>query len=146
MSFQSNPDVIKWKIHLNSSPVDVFQLISTDEGRNKFWAKTTESGDTIMFLFPNSFKWEGKILEKRNPERFSLIYIDNSRVAFTLHPDGKNGTDLTLEDQGVNPQHRAEVIAGWGSVLMTLKAAIDFNVDLRNHDHSRTWDQGYFDN
>ena len=39
-----------------------------------------------------------------------------------------------------------ETIAGWGSVLMALKAAVDHAVDLRNHDPERTWDQGYFDN
>ena len=39
-----------------------------------------------------------------------------------------------------------KVIAGWVSVLLTLKAAIDFDVDIRNHDPKRTWDQGYADN
>lgn len=28
---------------------------------------------------------------------------------------------------------------------MALKAAADFGVDLRNHDPTRTWDQGYVD-
>jgi hypothetical protein len=40
----------------------------------------------------------------------------------------------------------AEVNAGWVSVLMALKAAADFRVDLRNHDTRRTWSQGYCDN
>jgi len=38
------------------------------------------------------------------------------------------------------------VLAGWVSVLMALKAAVDHGVDLRNHDPQRTWDQGYADN
>lgn len=38
------------------------------------------------------------------------------------------------------------MIAGWVSVLLALKAAVDFSVDLRNHDPGRTWDQGYADN
>jgi hypothetical protein len=32
------------------------------------------------------------------------------------------------------------------SVLLALKAAADFGVDLRNHDPARTWWQGYCDN
>jgi hypothetical protein len=30
-------------------------------------------------------------------------------------------------------------------VLFPFKAAADFGVDLRNHDPSRSWDQGYAD-
>ena len=40
----------------------------------------------------------------------------------------------------------AENRAGWVSVLLTLKAAADFGVDLRNHDPTRTWDQDFADN
>jgi hypothetical protein len=32
------------------------------------------------------------------------------------------------------------------SVLLALKAAVDFSVDLRNHDAGRTWCSGYVDN
>ncbi len=39
---------------------------------------------------------------------------------------------------GVPEEDRTEVIAGWVSVLMALKAAVDFSVDLRNHDPVRT--------
>ncbi|GAG35938.1 unnamed protein product, partial [marine sediment metagenome] len=53
---------------------------------------------------------------------------------------------LTLTDEGVPSAHREEVIAGWVSVLMALKGAADFGVDLRNHDPHRSWDQGYCDN
>ena len=36
--------------------------------------------------------------------------------------------------------------AGWVSVLMAMKAALDYGVDLRNHDIERTWMKGYADN
>jgi hypothetical protein len=39
-----------------------------------------------------------------------------------------------------------EVIAGWVSVLMCLKAAVDFGVDLRAHDPEKHWDNGYVEN
>ena len=47
---------------------------------------------------------------------------------------------------GVPEADRMEVMAGWVSVLLALKAAADFGVDLRNHDARRTGEQGYAEN
>jgi hypothetical protein len=90
-------------------------------------------------------EWRVKILEKRPPTYFSLNYFD-SETSFELHDDGSGGTDLTLIDRDVSSKYREEVVAGWVSVLLALKAAVDFNIDLRNHDPDRTWDQGYCNN
>jgi hypothetical protein len=49
-------------------------------------------------------------------------------------------------DEGVAAEDLAEVSSGWVSVLMALKAAVDFGVDLRNHALNRTWDDGFVDN
>jgi hypothetical protein len=46
----------------------------------------------------------------------------------------------------VPAEDRAEVVAGWVSGLLALKAAVDFGVDLRNHDPQRTWDAGFAEN
>jgi hypothetical protein len=73
-------------------------------------------------------------------------YFGGSVATVEVTDDGAGGTDLTLTDRGVPHQDRAEVIAGWVSVLMALKGAVDFGVDLRNHDPQRTWDQGYAEN
>ena len=56
------------------------------------------------------------------------------------------GTDLRLHETGVPSNAVHENEAGWVSVLMNLKARADHEVDLRNHDRSCTWDQGYADN
>jgi hypothetical protein len=32
MSFQPDPAIIRWRIHLASPPVQVYQLLATDEG------------------------------------------------------------------------------------------------------------------
>ncbi|MHA2298811.1 MAG: SRPBCC family protein [Candidatus Hodarchaeales archaeon] len=146
MSFQDDPDVIRWRIHLKSPPEVVYEFLSTDRGRHGFWAKTSENGGKIKFEFPNTYVWEGLILEEKFPSKFLVEYIGGSRACFTLTPDGRGGTDLEVTDAGVPEEHRTEVIAGWGSVLMALKGAVDFGIDLRNHDPERTWDQGYFDN
>ena len=39
-----------------------------------------------------------------------------------------------------------DVAAGWVSVLLNLKAAINFGGDLRNHTRARTWIDGFIDN
>ncbi|MGH9769506.1 MAG: hypothetical protein ACREAB_18940 [Blastocatellia bacterium] len=51
-----------------------------------------------------------------------------------------------MTDEGAKASDRIEVIAGWVSVLMALKAAVDFGIDLRNHDPQRTWDEGFVEN
>ena len=63
----------------------------------------------------------------------------------TLAPDGATGTDLTLVNTGVAEQDFAEVHAGWLNVLLPLKAAADFGVDLRSHDPRRTWRERFVD-
>jgi hypothetical protein len=74
------------------------------------------------------------------------VYYGNSVATFELADDRAGGTDLILTDSGVPDEDRSEVIAGWVSVLTALKAAVDFGVDLRNHDPLRTWDDGYVEN
>ena len=147
MTFQSDPDLIRWKLHLKSSPETVYQALSTDTGRVSFWAESAiERDGTIHFIFPNQAEWKGKILEAVPSRKFKVEYYGGSITTFELESDGAAGTDLTLTDQGVPQKDRTEVIAGWVSVLMALKASVDFGVDLRNHDSNRTWDEGYVEN
>jgi len=147
MSFQSGTDVIRWHIHLRSPIHTVYQAISTDSGRASFWAEmAVERNGIIHFVFPNQAVWDGEILLAESPHRYTVRYYGGSTAAFVLEEDGRGGTDLALSDSGVPAADREEVIAGWVSVLLALKAAVDFGVDLRNHDPSRGWDQGYADN
>jgi len=54
MPFQNELNVIRWKLHLKSSPQDVYQLLSTNEGRARFWAESAiEQDGMIHFMFPN---------------------------------------------------------------------------------------------
>ena len=138
---------IRWRLHLSSAPAKVFDLLTTDAGRRRFWAEATRTADGhITFAFPNGVHWRSQVLTLDPPRRFPLIYSGGSTVTFDLAPDEHGGTDLTLTDESVPIAHRAEVQAGWVSVLLALKAAADFGVDLRNHDPHRTWDQGFVDN
>ena len=138
---------ITWNLHLKSPPEKIFKYLNSNEGRAKFWAtKAIEKDNFVEFVFPNGYEWRGKILERKSPNIFKIEYIDGSKTTFQLKLDRKGGTDLTLTDENVEKEWETDVKAGWVSVLMSLKAAIDFDVDLRNNDPDRTWDQNYCDN
>jgi uncharacterized protein YndB with AHSA1/START domain len=147
MGFQDDPKVILWRLHLRSPITTVFQALSTDAGRASFWAESAEEiNGVIHFVFPNRMTWEGRVLESRPFDRYVVQYFGNSTTTFELEEDGEGGTVLTLTDAGVPNQDRMEVTAGWVSVLMNLKAVVAYGVDLRNHDVTRQWDNGYVEN
>jgi uncharacterized protein YndB with AHSA1/START domain len=147
MVFQRDTTTIRWKLHLKSLPQAVYQKLSTDEGRASFWAESAvEQDGMIHFVFPNQAEWKGKILENVPPERFQVEYYGGTIATFELNPDSSGGTDLMLTDQGIPENDRSEVMAGWVSVLMALKASVDFGIDLRNHNPKWTWDEGYVEN
>ena len=146
MTFQSEPGVIRWKLHLRAAPGKVFEALATDAGRARFWAESAQADNgVITFRFLNHPPVEGRVLESRPPDSFKVEYF-GAVTEFLLSDDGASGTDLTLVASGVPDEEREEVIAGWVSVLMAMKAAVDHGVDLRNHDESRTWSDGYADN
>jgi len=147
MTAENNRLVIRWRLHLKSAPPAVFEMLATDEGRSRFWAESAVEADgSIHFRFPNGQSWSGRLLERAAPRRLAVEYVGGSVATFELEGDGRGGTDLTLTDEGVPTTDYAEVSAGWASVLLALKAAVDFGADLRNHDAERIWDAGFVDN
>jgi hypothetical protein len=147
MPFQSDPKAIRWYIHLNSSPEQVYAHLSTNDGRAAFWAESAMMLDKhILFCFPDGQKWRGKILEEKTNSLYKLNYVDDTTITFELESDGNSGTILTLTDEGVKDSNRCEATAGLVTVLLSLKADCDFGIDLRNHDSKHTWNQGYVDN
>ncbi|MGH9853879.1 MAG: SRPBCC family protein [Blastocatellia bacterium] len=146
-AFHIEKDVIQWRLHLKSPPSAVYEMIATDEGRAKFWAESAvEHEGLIHFIFPNHQTWKGRVLKRRTARKLVFEYFGGSTVTFDLWDDGSGGTVLTLTDEGLKTSDRIEAVAGWVSVLMALKAAVDFGVDLRNHDPQRTWDEGFVEN
>jgi uncharacterized protein YndB with AHSA1/START domain len=138
---------IEWRLHLISAPDVVFDYWSTDAGRERFWAERSAAGESGFTLdFVNGQSLDVELVESRAPERFVFRYFSRSTVTITLAADGAGGCDLHLIEEQVPPDEYHENRAGWVSVLLGLKAAADFGVDLRGHDASRSWDQGYVDN
>jgi uncharacterized protein YndB with AHSA1/START domain len=145
MGLPSRPQEIVWRLHLASPPEDVFALLSTDAGRERFWCESSrQSGDRIAMRFINGVETETLVLACAPPASIAFRYFD-SDVVFELAPDGKGGTDLTLRNRGVAEDEYEEVLAGWLNVLFPLKGAADFGIDLRSHDPARLWDDGYID-
>lgn len=137
---------IKWKLHLNSSPKKVYQFLATSDGRSKFWAEdSVEENGIINFRFSNGINYQSKIIRTEKERVFMIEYFDLI-VAFYLNDDDANGTDLTLINNHVSQDEYSDMLVGWVSVLLALKGAIDFKIDLRNHDVKRTWDDFYVDN
>lgn len=137
---------ICWRVHLASPPERVYPFLASPGGRARFWADSAEAdGETIEFRFVDGTVLRSRVLEHAPPHRFALSYFRGSTVVFELSEDDAGGTDLMLTETGVADAERLENLAGWVSVLLGLKAAADFGVDLRNRDPQRTWATGYVD-
>ncbi len=146
MTFQPKPGLIRWRLHLASPPEKVYEALATAEGRARFWAESApESEGVVTFHFLGHEPHEGRILRREPPVHLAVEYF-GTLVEFTLEPDGRGGTDLALLASEVDEHERMELVAGWVSVLLAMKAAVDFGIDLRNHDPERTWARGYADN
>ncbi len=50
-----------------------------------------------------------------------------------------------MTNSDYDPALREALLPGWLNVLLPLKAMLDFGVDLRNHDPTRTWNERYVD-
>jgi uncharacterized protein YndB with AHSA1/START domain len=137
---------IRWRCHLRSSPEAVFRLLDTAEGRARFWAEHADERDGVIELaFSNGQTLAARILRREPPTLFEFNYFNDSTARFELEPDGAGGTELTFTEEGLGSDDLLENLPGWVSVLLGLKAAADFGIDLRNHDPSGSWERGYID-
>ena len=139
--------VVEWRVHLVSPPEVVFDALASDAGRASFWAESAvRHGDQIDWQFPGGQSWRGPILAEQRPRRFSVSYFGGTRATFTLRSDGRGGSDVHLADEGIADEDLMQVLPGWVSVLLSLKAYLDHGADLRNHDPERSWEERYCDN
>ena len=144
---EGEPSVIRWRLHLRAAPVAVYRLLAEDEGRARFWAESAVERDgEIDWRFPDGLTLTSQMVTKGPPHAFVVEYFGGSIARFDLADDGAGGTDLTVTDSAPPSSDRVETYAGWISVLLALKGAADFGVDLRNHDPRRAWEQGFVDN
>ena len=146
MGFQDIKDEIRWKMHFKSNINKVYAALTTDQGRASYWAEeTVETDDSVEFTILNYPKYRSKVLQKTPPNDFVLEYF-GTWVHFSLVETCDGGTDLNLRVRLFDESAKHEMTAGWVSVLMAMKAAVDFGIDLRNHSTERSWQYGYVDN
>ncbi|MFI5735190.1 SRPBCC domain-containing protein [Kribbella sp. NPDC051587] len=126
-----------WKLHFKSGPSDVYRALSTPGGRSRYWADAPETDGTIHFAFPAGHTTDARIEEAIQDRRYRFTWYTDRTLTFDLIPDDAGGTDLTVTSS-TGPH-----LAGDISVLLRLKAWVDFGVDLRNHDDTRS--AGYLD-
>ena len=135
---------IEWRLHLRSSPADAFEAWTTDAGRERFWAEESRpsaQGFTLRFI--NGQSLDVAVIDSAPARSFVFRYFGGSTVALTFERDGSGGCDLHLVE--TDPEDHLANYAGWVSVLLAFKAALDFGVDLRAHDPERSWDRRYAD-
>ncbi len=146
MGLQDVPNQIHWKLHFSSSVDKVYKALTTDEGRSAFWAESApEIDEHVHFNILNYPTYESKILDRRENEYFKIEYF-GTEVKFTLRESKKGGTILNMFAYVTDIELKEEMTAGWISVLMAMKAFVDFGVDLRNHSEIHSWSQGFVDN
>lgn len=137
---------VTWSVHLDAPPERVYDFLATDEGRARFWAEAAvETDGKIRFEFPSGETYNAEIIATDTPERFVIDYFGN-RASFVLREDGNDGTILTLTHHDIDETDRCELMTGWVSVLLALKAAVNYAIDLRNHDPRYTWANNYVGN
>ncbi|MFF0341839.1 hypothetical protein [Kribbella sp. NPDC004875] len=125
------------KVFCAAGPSDVYRAVSTWHGRERFWATAApETDGVISFRLGDGRTDESRIEQAVQDERYQLRYFGRT-LTFTLTPGATGGTDLTLSSD--DPADCPEVV----SLLLRLKASVDFGVDLRHHDEHRT--TGYAD-
>jgi hypothetical protein len=113
----------------------------TPVGRAAYWAESAEEVNGVIdFRTLNYPPYLGQVLDSTD-ETFSVEYF-GTIVTSTWQTSTDGGTILTMRCAVDDEAARAEMTAGWVSVLLALKAAVDFGVDLRNHEPELSWAQG----
>ncbi|MFD7159467.1 hypothetical protein ACFV9C_33045 [Kribbella sp. NPDC059898] len=119
------------KVYCASAASDVYRAISTVLGRERFWAEQApESDGVISFVLADGRRDESRIEHTVRDQLYALRYFGRT-LTFRLAPAAA-GTDLTLTSDD------ADDAPELASLLLRLKASVDFGVDLRNHDASRS--------
>ena len=137
---------VRLRVHLSSPPERVYEFLATNAGRSAFWADTANERDGVVsFEFSNGMRHEGPVVASEPGRLYAVEYFGGSEARFELTADGAGGTDVTLRERRIPAEWLHEHRAGWVSVLLALKAAVDFSIDLRNQDPDRNWESGYVD-
>jgi hypothetical protein len=135
IEWQEGHALVERKVYCVSAASEVYRAVSTALGRERFWAESaTESDGVITFVLADGSTDESRIEQAVPDRRYQLRYFGRT-LTFTLTPTATGGTDVTLTSSAyATGALEGEVV----SLLLRLKALVDFGVDLRHHDPTRT--------
>jgi uncharacterized protein YndB with AHSA1/START domain len=144
-------DRIQMSVKLGASRERVWQGLTTPSGITSWWAERAEiqpaDGGLLRLVFPNRRMLDSKVVMCRPLQLMSFVYFGGTRAQFELEALPQGGTAVTVTDRGFSSQEDyAETMAHWTSVLLALKAHLDFGIDMRNHNPSFNWEHGFVDN
>jgi uncharacterized protein YndB with AHSA1/START domain len=144
-------DRIHASVKLAASRERVWQALTTPGGITAWWAERAEiqptDGGLLRLLFPNRRTLDSKVVQCRPQQMLSFVYFGGTRAQFEVDALPEGGTSVTVTDRGFSSQEDyAETLAHWTSVLLALKAHLDFGVDLRNHTPAFNWEHDFVDN
>lgn len=139
------PRDLLWRLYCASPPDQVYAMWTSDAGRMRFWAEESRSeGPAFRLRFPDGTEEVCTICAAEPLKRFTFTYF-RSEVELSFTPDEDGGTVVELANRRVPEEEYEEALPGWVSVLLAFKAAVDFGIDIRNHDPRRTWGRRYVD-
>jgi uncharacterized protein YndB with AHSA1/START domain len=134
-----------WRMSLASPPERVFELLDTDAGRERFWALRSHAvAGGFELEFPGGLQGRVEVLDRQAPTRLAIRYF-GSEAELELKPRGDGGCLFGVTCRCDDPDAWLQFYPGWVSWLLTLKAAADFDVDLRNGAPGRAWEHRYVD-
>ena len=146
MTIQHGPNELQWRVHLDATPEAVYARLATDDGRESFWAESSKTlDDDVWLVFPDQSTTTVRIVLQRPPLLLEMDYFGVS-TRFALQPAGEQATVLEVTASNIPAHDMVDLAAGWVSVLLNLKAVINFGHDLRNHARPRTWADRFVDN
>jgi uncharacterized protein YndB with AHSA1/START domain len=137
-------DPIVWRLRLAASAERVFAAWLTPADHARFWCEHSQHlPDGFRLDFIDGSSETCTVEDAVAPVAISFRYF-GSHVELQFE-SSNTGTDLTLTAHDVPATDWQDVHAGWLNVLLPFKAWVDFGIDLRNHDPSRTWRERYAD-
>jgi uncharacterized protein YndB with AHSA1/START domain len=138
-------DPFVWRLSLGSSPERVFELLDTDEGREAFWAQRSRAAPNGFDLaFSDGLEGRVVVVDRELPTRMAIRYF-GCDAEFELTPREDGGCLFQVTCRVDDPAAWLDFYPGWVSWLLALKAAADFDLDLRNRSPERSWSDRYVD-
>lgn len=120
-------------IEINSNPETIFDLISTQNGLNRWWTKKScvdlKPDGKIQYFFSNEFDWYGRIIDVNAPNKLVVLITEadedwtDTILSFEIQYKNQKKLILRFEHQNwkaINDHFRKTSYC-WAQYFATLK-------------------------